>query len=564
MSIDMRFMQRLSRYGAMAAFFIAALMSGGTASAATTTVVAQHSGKCLDVRGGVSATANGALIEQWSCTGMSNQAWTLKDMGGLQYEFIASNSGKCMEVINGGTANGSGIQQSDCNGMPKQLWKINSLGAGQYQIIAISSNRCLDVTGGPTATGDGVLTELWDCTGQANQSWALTIPASSPGQVMAQHSGKCLDVRGGVAATGNGVSIEQWSCTGLSNQNWTVKNMGNWQFEFIATNSGKCMGVANNGTANGSAIQQFDCTGAASQLWKVNALGGGQNQIISVSSGRCLDVTGGPTATADGVLTELWDCTGQANQSWSFAPSGTTAPPPTAIPGPFGQDASQYTLLFNDEFDGTTLDTSKWTDHIWYLPADPTPNYVVSNGSLKIFPVAGSNYVTRYRDITTDGKYYQTYGYFEIEAKLPYGKGPWPAFWLYNHDDSTNRPEIDIMEAYPGGGPSSGWSDSNLHPIAYGATVWTGPPGVQAGFKMISTPDLSAGFHKYAVKWTSSAQYFYFDGNLVATVNQAMPNRMYILLSFQFGSASGSGDSTTPTGQGNSYEIRYVRAWKMN
>jgi beta-glucanase (GH16 family) len=558
-----RFIKYICRIGSAAALLTITLASSN-ALAATTTVVAQHSGKCLDVRGGVAATGNGAPIEQWSCTTQSNQAWTLRDMGGLQYEFIAANSDKCMEVINGGTANGSGIQQSDCNGMPRQLWKINALGAGQNQIISISSGRCLDVTGGPTATGDGVLTELWDCTGQTNQLWALTIPASSSGQVMAQHSGKCLDVRGGVAATANGVSIEQWSCSGLSNQSWTLRNMGNWQFEFVAGNSGKCMAVANGGTANGSAIQQIDCTGATSQLWKVNALGGGQNQIISVSSGRCLDVTGGPTATADGVLTELWDCTGQSNQSWSFAASGTTSPPPTTIPGPFGQNAFQYTLMFNDEFDGTSLNTAKWVDHIWYLPADPTPNYAVSNGSLKIWPVAGSNYTTRYRDITTDGLYYQTYGFFEVEAKLPYGKGPWPAFWLYNHDDATNRPEIDIMEAYSGGGPNSGWSDANLHPTAYGATVWTGPPNVQAGSKMIQTPDLSAGFHKYAVKWTSTAQYFYFDGNLVYTVNQAMPNRMYILLSFQFGSASGSGDSTTPTGQANSYEVRYVRAWKMN
>jgi hypothetical protein len=38
---------------------------------------------------------------------------------------------------------------------------------------------------------------------------------------------------------------------------------------------------------------------------------------------------------------------------------------------------------------------------------------------------------------------------------------------------------------------------------------------------------------------------------------------MYILLSFQFGSASGQADSSTPMGIGNAFEVNYVRAWKL-
>ena len=78
---------------------------------------------------------------------------------------------------------------------------------------------------------------------------------------------------------------------------------------------------------------------------------------------------------------------------------------------------------------------------------DPTPNYGVSNGSLKMWPVAGSQYKRDYRHVTTDGKYHQTYGYFEMEAKLPYGRGPWPAFWLLNHDQADpyrNRGDVTV------------------------------------------------------------------------------------------------------------------------
>ena len=243
--------------------------------------------------------------------------------------------------------------------------------------------------------------------------------------------------------------------------------------------------------------------------------------------------------------------------------TGASASPTSAAntPGPAGQDASQYTLAFSDEFNN--FNSSAWNDHIWYETGNATKNYTVEDGVLKIWPQrdASGNFFNR--TIDTDGKYYQTYGYFEIEAKLPIGKGTWPAFWLFNHDGST-RPEIDIMEAYAGGGPSSGWSDANLHPTTYSATIWpTGSDAGNAGFKMITTPDLSAGFHKYAMKWEPNKQTFYFDGKEVYSVNVTMSSRMYLMLDLWYGSASGQPDSTTPTGKTNSYQINYVRAWQF-
>ncbi|GGM81226.1 RICIN domain-containing protein [Dactylosporangium sucinum] len=549
--------------GTVLAVVVAGLVAPAAASTATTEIVAEHSGKCLDVRGGPTAVGDGALVEQWSCSGQANQAWTLNDRGSGQYELEAGSSGKCVDVIDGATRNGAGIQQASCSGQPRQLWTLRAKGSGRYEIISVSSGRCLDVTGGPTATGDGVLTELWDCTGQTNQSWRLTPPSNSDiaTPVVAKHSGKCLDVRGGPAQTANGAVIEQWTCTGESNQNWTLRDMGSGQYEIIAQSSGRCIQSVNAGTTNLTGIEQWDCTGQPHQLWRMENTGAtGEHQFVHVPSGRCLDVTGGPSATGDGVYLELWDCTGQANQTWTI---GTPTSPP-AGDGPYGQDRNLYSLAFSDEFDGSALDTSKWTDQVWYLPTDSTPNYVISNGSLKMFPVAGTEYTRDYRHITTDGRYYQTYGFFEIEARLPYGKGPWPAFWLYNHDSSSDyRPEIDIMEAYPGGGPDSGWSDANLHPTAFAATVWRGDPGDRAGTKTLQTSDLSAVYHKYAVKWEPNRLTFYFDGQQYYTVDVSMPNRMYILLSFQFGSASRPGDPSTPTGPGNSFDIRYIRAWNF-
>jgi beta-glucanase (GH16 family) len=133
---------------------------------------------------------------------------------------------------------------------------------------------------------------------------------------------------------------------------------------------------------------------------------------------------------------------------------------------------------------------------------------------------------------------------------------------LFNHI-GNRRPEIDIMEAYAGGGVNSGWSDANLHPTAYGATIWI-DASVNGGYKMIQTPDLSAGFHKYAIKWEPNRQTFYFDGQEVYSTAVTMGDPMYIMLDLWFGSASGTPDNSTPTGKSNSYEVNYVRAWKAN
>jgi hypothetical protein len=341
-----------SRISAIAAA-LAAIGLASSASAATT-VVAQHSSKCLDVRGGPQATNDGAPLEQWTCTGASNQSWTFNDTGAGLFEAVASNSGKCMEAAGGGTADGTAIQQATCNRQPRQLWRLHEAGAGVFEIVHVASGRCLDITGGPQATADGALAELWRCTGAANQAWALAAPTVTPARVVAKHSAKCLDVRGGPQATGNGAPIEQWTCTGATNQSWTVVDVGGGHVQLRALNSGRCI-EAVGGIASGTPIQQMDCLATdAQQLWSMQgAAVAGEYRFVNAASGRCLDITGGPQATADGALAELWDCTGAANQIWTIQ-GGT--PPPTA-----------------------TRDPLKWpfaADSIWNMPIGSGAVYV--------------------------------------------------------------------------------------------------------------------------------------------------------------------------------------------
>ncbi|HZW23695.1 glycoside hydrolase family 16 protein [Noviherbaspirillum sp.] len=239
------------------------------------------------------------------------------------------------------------------------------------------------------------------------------------------------------------------------------------------------------------------------------------------------------------------------------------APAPAADKTPFGQDAAQYKLSFSEEFD--RFDSSLWNDAMWYETSNATKNYAVEDGKLKIWPQrdASGNFFNRTLD--TDGKYYQTYGYFEIEAKLPVGKGTWPAFWLFNHI-GDRRPEMDVMEAYAGGAAPWGVNKNGVaHPTAYAPTVWKGDrEGQLVGTRQYDTGvDLSEGFHKYAVKWEPNKQTYYFDGKEVLVLNTTFSDPMYLMLDLWFGSASGTPDDSTPQGKQNSFEVNYVRAWQF-
>jgi beta-glucanase (GH16 family) len=282
------------------------------------------------------------------------------------------------------------------------------------------------------------------------------------------------------------------------------------------------------------------CVAATSLLL---ACGGGGSEY-EVAAGTDMTSTSGTAGSADVQM-------------------ATTAAVAQSNATPLGQDASAYTLTFAEEFD--QLDTKLWNDHMWYQDSNPTKNYTVEDGMLKIWPQRDASGKFFNRTIDTDGNFYQTYGYFEIEAKLPRGKGTWPAFWLFNHV-GERRPEIDVMEAYAGGAAPWGVLDAEgvARPTAYAPTVWKGDrEGQLVGTIKYATPDLSEEFHKYGVKWEPNKQTFYFDGKEVLTVNVSMGDPMYLMLDLWFGSASGTPDDSTPQGKSNSFEVKYVRAWQF-
>ena len=139
-------------------------------------------------------------------------------------------------------------------------------------------------------------------------------------------------------------------------------------------------------------------------------------------------------------------------------PTPTTVAPTTPVVTPSG-----WTLVGGDEFDGGSLDTSKWKPyHNTYGDGNNelaclTPDNVrQGGGSLKITAERETvacpggtteSYTSGFIGSRETGTYYPKFARFEIRAKLPHAQGLWPAFWL-RHRNGASTAEVDIMEYF--------------------------------------------------------------------------------------------------------------------
>jgi hypothetical protein len=134
------------------------------------TITGRNSGKVLDVRS--RSTADGAGIIQWSSSALAaNQHWFFRDAGNGYYNVVSRNTGKCLDVQSGSKADGAAVIQWTCTGGTNQQWSLTNVG-NYVQLVARHSGKCLDVQSGSTADGAAII--QWTCTGATNQQWTRT------------------------------------------------------------------------------------------------------------------------------------------------------------------------------------------------------------------------------------------------------------------------------------------------------------------------------------------------------------------------------------------------------
>lgn len=136
--------------------------------------------------------------------------------------------------------------------------------------------------------------------------------------------------------------------------------------------------------------------------------------------------------------------------------------------------------------------------------------------------------------ITSELTHSQRYGYFEVRARIPRGKGFWPAFWLLPKSGAW-PPEIDIAEL-SGARPTSIWS--NVHPGAKAKPEAPAAPSAAPPGRWIDgVADITTEFHAYAMEWTPQRITCFFDGQPTSEITgHGIDEEMYFLANLAVGS----------------------------
>ncbi|MBC7530141.1 MAG: RICIN domain-containing protein [Oligoflexus sp.] len=276
-------------------------------------LISRHSGECLDVKD--HGLGNGALLQQWYCTGEDHQKFKLVLQAG-QWTLVGVQSGKTISVESSKTDNGAAVLQWDNQNAPNQGLNIGTSVDSSYTVRFKHSNKCLDVS--DVSSTPGALVHQWECVNADNQDWyfrpAQAFPAANTEfQLVSRNSGKCLDVLN--HGLYNGEKLQQWTCTGEPHQKFRVVVQGSeGRFALVGVQSGKTVSVENSSFESGATVYQWDFQNAYNQMVTLSPSVDGSYVVHFSHSNKCLDVAA--ESKVDGAKVQQWDCDSKSNQDW--------------------------------------------------------------------------------------------------------------------------------------------------------------------------------------------------------------------------------------------------------
>ena len=237
--------------------------------------------------------------------------------------------------------------------------------------------------------------------------------------------------------------------------------------------------------------------------------------------------------------------------------------------------SADWVLAWHDEFDQAPAPSpANWTyergllrnKELQFYTENRPENARIEDGQLIITgrrePWHGAAYTSA--SLTTQGKFAFSFGKIEVRAKIPTGRGTWPAIWLLGTDRSVGWPmggEIDLME-------NVGFDPEKIH-----FTVHTGAFNhvmkTQRGHAIVVEKPW-ADFHRYGLIWTPERLEFFFDGEKVSEfVNDGQGpahwpfnSPQYLIVNLALGGAWGGQRGIDDTIFPAEFRIDYVRYWR--
>lgn len=249
--------------------------------------------------------------------------------------------------------------------------------------------------------------------------------------------------------------------------------------------------------------------------------------------------------------------------------SGNSDTQPTKVPF----DKNQWKLEWSDEFRrGKAPDAKKWVyeegyvrnNEAQYYTKDRRENCRIEKGRLviegRLDNWEGKKITSA--SVTTQGKKEFLYGRIEVRAKIPTGKGTWPAIWTLGTDiTKVGWPrcgELDILENV---GFDPDRVHANIHVDAFNHTKGNGK-----GNSIVAEKPYD-DFHVYAVNWYRDRIEFFFDDTRYMVYRKGAENEsewpfdkpQYLILNLAIGGAWGGQQGIDETRFPHRLEIDYVR-----
>ena len=373
--------------------------------------------------------------------------------------------------------------------------------------------------------------------------------------------------------------------------------------ENVIGDSGRTVSFIDNGPANSLELQVTP-QGGTDYIMKLRYRSGEVRDLL-------YQINGGPTGRISGFNSGSWNTfanmsvpvalnPGQVNTVRFFAPDGENGPgldyvgfsasdvPPVDKPG--------YRLIFQDEFDGETLDDSRWVPQ--YLsswaqkPELAEPTYIMENGLMRLQIFAEtqpwcpeydgetvvSGFTTGDRNalhnwngtnavrnpVEMQATHLNQYGYYEIRAKGQSGSARHAAWWLLGFEDVPDESaEIDIFEIL----------GNNSHKVPVNFHAWNDPDAPDGGgFSYTNRQmDFHEEFHIYGFNWIEGGgqgeapdkMEFYVDGVKTGERNVNIDYPVLQLFSLYEKRAGGWTGIWLPKPYPNTFDIDYVRVYKL-
>ncbi len=245
----------------------------------------------------------------------------------------------------------------------------------------------------------------------------------------------------------------------------------------------------------------------------------------------------------------------------------------------FSLYSQTYSLVWSDEFDYSGLpDTNKWNydvggngwgnQELQYYTYRRSENARVEEGKLVIEAIrenySGKEY-TSARLVTKNlGDW--LYGKIVVSARLPKGRGTWPAIWMlptdWEYGGWPSSGEIDIMEHV---GYDEGVVHGTVHTEAFNHTL-----GTQQG-NSVDLPDATSTFHEYAIEWTPIKIDFFADGTKYFTFYKydddykkwPFNKRFHLIMNIAVGGSWGGVQGVDIHAFPTTMEVDYIRVYQI-